>query len=421
VSVLTSEDGLPQGESPQVVSDNWNDITVYRLYQKGPRDFVESYIDERTDRVFDGLLSEIKPDVVHFQHTFRLSAGMIQRAKSYGAAVLVTLADYWFICPPILLLQPGNVLCPGPEEERCARCGNAIGVLYSGKSEDTVWGKAYERMVRAAHSVKRTLPAPAVDRLRSWRQKRELSADNSSFQKRLSMIRHRQETMREALNAADLVIAPSRFLMEKTVEAGAVGPGKIIHSDYGFDKRPFQYLRKKSGHAVRFGYIGTPVEHKGLHVAVEAMNGLKDTDAELLVYGDLSWFPAYARRLRKMSRNPRTRFMGRFEHGNIAEVLSGLDAIIVPSLWYENSPLTIHEAFMAGVPVIASDMGGMKELLENGGGRTFRTGDASDLARVLRKPAGDSTELDGLASSIPEVKSIEENASELMEWYEKFT
>ncbi|MFO8058553.1 MAG: glycosyltransferase [bacterium] len=421
VRVLASEDGPPSGQDVEIKEDRWQDIPVFRLYRHEPRNFAESYTDERIDRAFEGLLDELRPDVVHFQHTFRLSAGMIETAKKHGAAVLVTLADYWFICPPILLLQPRGVLCSGPAPPKCAQCGNAIGVLYSGSAENTTLGKIYESLVRTAHDMKRSLPRPLVERLRFWKQARELSDPDSSYKKRLAMIEQRQKTMKNALASADLVIAPSRFMLEKTVEAGAVERERIVHSDYGFDKTPFQGLKKMPGETVRFGYVGTPVEHKGLHVAVEAMNMASDAPAELLVYGDLSWFPAYARRLRCMSRNPRTRFMGRFEHHDIAEVLAGLDAVIVPSLWYENSPLTMHEAFMAGVPVVASDMGGMKELLENGGGRTFQPGDPADLARVIREIASDPSELEKLAASIPEVKSIEENAEELLHWYQKFS
>ncbi len=421
VAVLASEDGPPSQQSVEIKEDRWQDIPVFRIYRHEPRNFTESYTDGRIDRAFEGILAELRPDVVHFQHTFRLSAGMIETAKKHGAAVLVTLADYWFICPPILLLQPRAVLCSGPVPQKCAQCGNAIGVLYSGSAENTTLGRTYEALVRTAHAMKRSLPRPLVERLRFWKQARELSDPDSSYKKRLAMIEQRQRTMKNALAAADLVIAPSRFLLEKTVEAGAVDRERIVHSDYGFDKRPFQGLKKKPGEGVRLGYVGTPVEHKGLHVAVEAMNIVADTSAELRVYGELGWFPAYARRLRRMSRNPRTRFLGRFEHQDIALVLAGLDMVIVPSLWYENSPLTIHEAFMGGVPVIASDMGGMKELLENGGGRTFRSGDPHDLARVIREIVSNPSELENLAASIPGVKSIEENARELFKWYQDFS
>ena len=231
------------------------------------------------------------------------------------------------------------------------------------------------------------------------------------------MLDARRAVMGRALAAADLVIAPSDFLRKKYLEAGVVAPEKFLTSDYGFDHAPFRGLARTGSDHLRAGFIGTPVEHKGAHVAIEAMNHLRDTDAELMVYGDLTWFPAYARRLKRLAKNPRVRFPGRFENRDAARILSGLDALIVPSLWYENSPLTIHEAFMAQVPVIASDLGGMAELVKGGGGLTFKTGDPADLAARIRGLITDPEKLDGLRRSIPAVKTIEENAEELIGYY----
>jgi glycosyltransferase involved in cell wall biosynthesis len=413
VEVFTSEDGNPEGGRFALEQDSWDGVPVARLIRGEPPDFERSYADPEIDRIFRSFLEERRPDAVHFQHTFRLSAGMIRECKEAGVPSLVTLADFWFVCPPIIMLKPGLEICPGPEIERCARCGNAIGALYSGAAAHEVW----DRAVRAAHSLKRRLPSPLVERARRWKQSREMADPGSGFRKRAALLSARQEFMRNALAHASLVIAPSKFLREKMIEAGAVEPDSIIHSDYGFDHEPFKNKERKDSPHLRFGFIGTPVEHKGAHVAVEAMNRLADTDAELLVYGDLSWYPAYARRLKKVSRNPRTRFMGRFDNKEAAKILASIDVLVVPSLWYENSPLTIHEAFMAGAPVITSDIGGMAELVENGGGITFRTGDPDDLARAMRGLIERPDEIGRLRKNIPAVKSIEENADELVKLY----
>ncbi len=416
--VFTSEDGPPGFMGFALEEDSWEGVPVYRLKRGEPPDFQRSYQDPDVDLIFREFLQAHQPDVVHFQHAFRLSAGMITECKSAGVPAALTLADYWFICPPILLLQPGFALCPGPGPEECARCGNAIGTLYSGAGGRLV-GKALERAVQAAHAAKRRLPPALVSGLRSWRQRRALADPGSSLNRRKAMIEARQQSMRRTLADADIIIAPSEFLRQKYIQAGMAGGEKIIRSDYGFDKTPFRGLRRENSDHVRFGFIGTPVEHKGLHLAIEAMNMLEDTDAELLVHGDLELFPGYAHRIKRMAKNPGIRFAGRFEHEDIAEVLSGLDAVVVPSLWYENSPLTIHEAFMAGAPVIASDVGGMAELVQSGGGLTFRTGDASDLARVMQEVAEKPGKLAELQKSTPPVKDIRENARELERIYNK--
>ena len=421
VMIFTTEDGTPAGGRFEPIADEWEGIPVHRLLTSGPADFERTYLDPELDELFAGFLAERRPDIIHFQHAFRLSTGMIEKAQTSGAGVMVTLADYWFICPPLLLLQPGFQLCPGPEPDRCANCGNAIGTLYAGGPAGSMLHTLRDRLVRAAHAVKRKLPRGLVDRLRAWRQKKALADPDSGLQRRKRMILDRQAAMKRALAAADLVIAPSGFMRQKMIAAGAVDPEKIVHSDYGFEEKSFSGReRKPSGH-LRFGFIGTPVEHKGAHVAVAAMNRLMDTEAELIIYGDLSWFPAYARRLRRLAKNPRVAFKGRFEHDEVADILAGLDALIVPSLWFENSPLTIHEAFLAGVPVIVSDIGGMAELIREGGGQAFRTGEAEDLARVMRGLIENPDRLRETAKSIPRVKTIEENAEELMAHYARFS
>jgi len=433
VMVFTSEDGAPAAGRFSLERDKWEDIPVTRLVRGEPPDFESSYTDPEIDRIFRSILEERRPDLVHFQHTFRLSAGMINECRSAGAPAIVTLADYWFVCPPILLLKPGLELCPGPEIEGCARCGNSVGALYAGAPGSSLAGsenkiisaagtmlqQASDRAVRAAHALKRTLPKAMVDKARAWKLSREMSDPGSGFQRKKALLAARREVMREALASAGLVIAPSKFLREKMIEAGAVNPEKIIHSDYGFNHEPFKNIERSESSQLRFGFIGTPVEHKGAHVAVEAMNRLVDTNAEFMLYGDLSWFPAYARRLRRISKNPRTRFMGRFDNRDAADVLSSIDVLIVPSLWYENSPLTIHEAFMAQAPVITSDIGGMAELVENGGGITFKTGEPEDLARAMRELINNPGRIEQLRENIPEVKTIEENAEELMKLYSR--
>ena len=434
VSILASEDQAAPGF--RLVEETWEGLPVHRLYRSDPPDFARTYADPEIDAIFAGLLDRLRPEVVHFQHTFRLSAGMMPAAKTAGAKVALTLADFWFICPPILLLQPGLALCPGPDLDRCARCGNAIGALFAGGTAGS--GGARERLVQAAHSLKRRLPRALVERARAWKQARELVDTGSEFSRRRSLLAARQETMRAALKSAGVIIAPSEFLRSQMIAAGMASPELIIHSDYGFDVSRFprgsglqaasspdgesgpggpSHKSSPSHKSLTFGFIGTPVEHKGAHVAVAAMNRLLNLDVDLAVYGDLSLFPAYARRLKKLARNPRVRFPGRFENADAPRILAGLDALIVPSLWYENSPLTIHEAFLAGVPVLVSDLGGMKELVADGGGLTFRPGDDADLAAKMRELATDPDALARLRASIPRIKSIEKNAEEMEKLY----
>jgi hypothetical protein len=107
-------------------------------------------------------------------------------------------------------------------------------------------------------------------------------------------------------------------------------------------------------------------------------------------------------------------FHGRFDNGRLSEVYADLDALVVPSLWYENSPITIHEAFLTGTPVLASDRGGMAEFVRDGvDGLLFELGSAADLADKMAMMVEDAELRERLATAewIP-IKTIVENGEE---------
>jgi glycosyltransferase involved in cell wall biosynthesis len=99
------------------------------------------------------------------------------------------------------------------------------------------------------------------------------------------------------------------------------------------------------------------------------------------------------------------RFHGRYSNQDIGRKLRQIDVVVVPSMWYENSPLTIQEAFLAGVPVITANRGGMKEWVDKGGGLLFDTNDAESLAAVLKSIIDDPSQLESLRQTIPQVPS----------------
>ena len=95
-----------------------------------------------------------------------------------------------------------------------------------------------------------------------------------------------------------------------------------------------------------------------------------------------------------------------------------LDVLVVPSLWLENSPLVIHEARMAGVAVIGSNIGGIPGLIEHDvSGLLVPPGSVDALAAALQQLAADRELLDRLRRSAPSIKSIEDDA---VEWEQRY-
>jgi glycosyltransferase involved in cell wall biosynthesis len=223
----------------------------------------------------------------------------------------------------------------------------------------------------------------------------------------------------KAFQDADLLITPSEFARTKFIEFG-VAPERIIHIDHGFPDEYYTPADAKEPHqGIRFGYIGTWIPSKGLHVLISAFNKLHDPRAELLIYGkDVPYFEInyYLDHIKSMARNERIRFMGPYDNKDVLKILSAIDVAIIPSIWYETFSLTVHEAFLAGVPVIASDLGAMKEYVE-GRGLLFSVGDADDLARTIQRLLDKPELITNMRSTNVKTRLASENAADILDCY----
>jgi glycosyltransferase involved in cell wall biosynthesis len=102
----------------------------------------------------------------------------------------------------------------------------------------------------------------------------------------------------------------------------------------------------------------------------------------------------------------------------VGNVLSGMDVLVVPSRWYENGPGVIFEAFAAGIPVVATNLGGMSEFVRHErDGLLFGMEDPGDLARQLRRLVEEPGLLERLRAGIEPVKTVQENVDELEALY----
>src|SRR5262249_34232063 len=133
------------------------------------------------------------------------------------------------------------------------------------------------------------------------------------------------------------------------------------------------------------GFVGTLTWYKGVHVLLEAARELSPGRFELKLFGNVNTFPDYTAILRKLAHGLPVTFMGAFDNAEAAAVYADIDGLVVPSLWPENSPLVIHEAFMAGVPVVGARQGGIAELVLHGvNGLLYDAASVSGLAAALQ-------------------------------------
>lgn len=271
-------------------------------------------------------------DVLHCAHAMRL-ASFLKAARELALPYILTLTDFWFICPKIFLQTSAGNLCTGPEG-----------------------GEACRKLCPE-------LPS--------------------------KFISQRLKGAREILFGAKAVISPSRFLA--ALFKKEFPELKISTIRHGMESGSLKMNMKsyRSGDRIVFGYTGGLAPHKGVHLLVKAFRELRAESAKLKVYGGYSHEMEYGQRLLKIADgDKRIEFCGTYKPTEVGEILKGIDVLVVPSTVYESYSLALHEAFACNVPVIAADIGGSAEpIRDNVNGLLFRAGDEGDLKSKLQQVA----------------------------------
>jgi glycosyltransferase involved in cell wall biosynthesis len=218
------------------------------------------------------------------------------------------------------------------------------------------------------------------------------------------------------LRKADRILAPSRFLRDVFARNG-IPAERITPIEFGMPPVSFDQFGpaqpRRRDEPLRVGFLGSLMPDKGVHVLIDAFNRLPAGAAELHVFGG-AFDPPYHEELLRLARHPGIRWRGELPHADRWRALGEIDVLVVPSVWYENSPLTIHEARLAKVPVVASAIGGIPELVQHGvTGATFPAGDAAALAACLQAIIADRSRLDAWRRAIPAPKTLDTHAGEI--------
>jgi len=384
-------------------------VTGYELTQHGRfRSFAATYTGEGVDRALASVLEDFGPDVVHAQHVEGLGTAWLERAGRAGVRVFMTVHDHVLTCA-----NGGQrfhaVLgaCPLMDVQRCAACTahmNRVGLA----------ARRWSRSHRAGH-------ATTGDRRRdagigpSWIARgRALAASLDRGGER--RIGARWDAMRRLGDALDGLIVPSRSLQRDLLAFG-VAPGRIRYVPHGVDVATFR-RRPVPERARRFGYLGSIVPHKGVGVLVEAFRGLP-AEAELVIAGSLRADADYVGRIVGAGLPANVSLVGEVDRSAVPALLARLDCLVVPSVWEENAPLVVLEAFATGVPVVASRIGGLPELLAQGGGVTVTPGSVDALREVLVQAFDRPGAVAGWARSIPRVRDLAEHVADITRVYER--
>ena len=326
---------------------------------------------------FKDLLRSFRPDVVHFQHTHFIGYDLVTLTRRVlpDVPILYTLHEYIPIChrDGQLVRTVGEQLCTHASPRRCNQC----------------------------------FP--------------EWSPQHFFLRERL---------IKSHLSHVDLFLAPSNFLLERYVDWG-IPRDKIRFEDYGRLPEPRAPQPDATGRPRnKLGFFGQVSPYKGAEILLAAMRILKQThpDVHLWLYGaNMDVLPPDAREslveaMGTAAADGNVTLAGAYDHAAVPGLMADVDWIVVPSRWWENSPLVIQEAFMHGRPVICSDIGGMKEKVTHGvNGLHFTVANPGSLAGTITEAVTTPGLWDRLHAGIPAIFSMDEHMSNLARIYGELT
>ena len=331
-------------------------VTVHLV--NNPR-MKDRYRADGLDRRFGEVLEAVVPDVVHIGHLNHLSTSLVREAARRAIPIVFTLHDYWLMCPRGQFMQmfpedPNELwaACSGQDDRKCAeRC---YARYFGGGQEDYEGDVAY------------------------W----------------TGWVNRRMRHVRELAELVDLFIAPARYLRDRFRDGFGLPERKLVYLDYGFPRERLVGRERVAGEPFTFGYIGTHIPAKGIHDLIRAFGRLEG-DTRLRIWGrprgqDTEALKAIASELPPGLRD-RIEWLPEYRNQDIVgDVFDRVDAIVVPSVWVENSPLVIHEAQQARVPVITANVGGMREYVEHEvNGLLFEHRSVASLAEQMQRLAAD--------------------------------
>ncbi|MBT8112913.1 MAG: glycosyltransferase [Gammaproteobacteria bacterium] len=322
-NVVANEVGLLESKGHDVQLYSVHNDQIFGLVNK-----VKTVLNVNRSRHQELLLydylSERMPDVVHVHNFFPLITPVVfDVCRRLSLPSVMTLHNYRLICAGGMLMR---------NEVPCELC-------LTGSAYQAVRHKCYKNSIIGSATVSH-------------------------------MVNH-HKTKKTWETKVTRFIALTEFARSRFVKAGFPEERVLVKPNF------IEADALENSAEIRQGalFVGRVSGEKGVTNLVEAW---EDVEISLTIAGD-------GPLLHSLPRNARIHYAGSVPHDRIIELMRTAEVLIVPSLWYEGFPMVLVEAFSQGLPVIASRLGGLAEVVEHGvTGLHFEAGDAKDLAKKVR-------------------------------------
>lgn len=384
-------------ESVQVISIDKNHYPNRRVK--------DTYYQPKMAEVLEGIVRKIQPDVVHVTHLINHTALLLEVLKREGIPVIATLTDFFGFCFNNRLETADSALCSGPNRPRtnCLACYLKDATTERSDRPVLRWLSRPQRARFTAQCVNLAVQLPYFK--------------GGSIDNVVQDLKTRPETLAHLYKNYAAMITPTRFLEEAYRANGIAGPMHNMWFGVDLDRGP-KPVRPK-GRPLQIGFIGQIAEHKGTDLLVDAFLTLPKGLAELRIYGPLDVKRSFIRMLKSKLAGQPVQLMGTFHPSQMASVLSSIDVLVVPSRWYENSPLVLLNALASHTPVVVSDVPGLTEFIEPGvNGFSFERGNAAALADVLARFASGAVDAAALSLLTHFPRTTQTMAQEVFAVYE---
>lgn len=307
------------------------------------------------------FLQEMRPDIVHIHHLLTLGTEIVALIRRVvpRTRIVMTLHDYYAVCANDgQMVTTSGALCRTATPDACHRC----------------------------HPARSTTDA-----------------------------RLRQLAIQGALQEVDRLLSPSRFLRDRLVAHGVSGEKITVLPNGIAAETPAAHRPAAENRRDRFGFFGHVNRFKGATLALQASSRLSRAGvahAMTLHGGTAHQAPDVLDAFRDaLLAAPDARHLGAYHRADLPRLMAAVDWVVVPSLWWENAPLVIQEAFLHRRPVICADIGGMAEMVRDGvDGLHFPVGDPAGLADALRCAADEPGLWQRLVDAIVPPPSMEDAA-----------
>ena len=345
----------------------------------------ETYYQPDIRPVLEQVLREVKPDLVHVTHLINHTSALLEVTQQLGIPTYATFTDFFGFCLNNKLEAADGELCRGPSSSRtnCVAC-------YLKDASRSPYSDSWIRKATTSRSAQWIANVANVGR-------RFPGIRGGPVDGLLEDIARRPDTLQGLYNGIFKgAVAPTRFLKKAYETNQITTPMKDIWFGVDIDRTPKP--TRPQGYRPVIGFIGQIAPHKGTDLLLKAFQRLPRNSAELRIYGPADQDTEYMSTLKDLGEGRSVTFKGTFLAEKMADVLQEMDLLVIPSRWYENSPLVLLNALATHTPVLVSDVEGMTEFLEPGrNGYAFERGNVDDLTQHLSRLVGDPEALYALS------------------------